>query len=247
MDGTSEVPLDCSGGLSYPCPRTALRPRLATSATIPEQAWPDSAWWRGCSAALRLPGCRCGVDAAALRPAGAGACVPGALAGLGLQPPPRRSDAAHQGFYWGTQIAQLRRQRLPSPARRPGWRPLIRSFVGSVGRLTRSARRRRCSRGHLRRARLLHAASRMEPSPAEEDRRGARGGIGTPGAGCAAAAGAQAARRRAERPAPDAQDSQFYQSGPASPISENLPGVKEYRLQTLPYDRKGSFCLLAHN
>ncbi len=92
------------------------------------------------------------------------------LPDLGLQPPPCRSHAAQQGFYLGGQIAQLLRRRLqyqvlPSAARQPGLRPLIRYCEGSVGRLTRSARRLRllCSRSNLRLDWLLHAASRREP------------------------------------------------------------------------------------
>ncbi len=90
------------------------------------------------------------------------------LTDLGLQHPPCRSHAAQQGFYLGGQIAQLQLpyQMLPDEARQPGLRPLIRYCVGSVGRLTRSARRLRrlCSRSNLRLDWLLHAASRMEPA-----------------------------------------------------------------------------------
>ncbi len=106
---------------------------------------------------------------------------------LGLQPPPCRSHAAHQGFYLGGQIAPLllrllQEQWLRSEARRHGLRPLIRYCVGSVGRL-----RLLCSRGNLRLDWLLPAASRREPDSgwvgaagvapgtAERDRRGARG------------------------------------------------------------------------
>ncbi len=124
----------------------------------------------------------------------------GPLTDLGLQPPPCRSHAAHQGFYLGRQSAQprlLQYQALPSAARQPGLRPLIRYCVGSVGRLTRSARRLLCSRSNLWLDGLLHAASRREPGPAAGGRRGARGGLGAPGAGGAAAAvRAQAGARR---------------------------------------------------
>ncbi len=106
---------------------------------------------------------------AAPRPAGAGACVPGAAEGPGLHPPPCRPHAAHQGFYLGARIAQLLLRRrpdqvLPDEARQPGLRPLIRYCVGSVGRRMRSARRLRllCSRSNLRWDWLLHAASRRE-------------------------------------------------------------------------------------
>ncbi len=103
-------------------------------------------------------------------PAGAGECVPGAVDGPGLHHPPCRSQAANQGFYLGGQIALLllrllQYQALPAAARQPGLRPLIRYCVGSVGRLTRSARRLRllCSRSNLQWDWLLHAASRREP------------------------------------------------------------------------------------
>ncbi len=87
----------------------------------------------------------------------------GPLPDLGLQPPPCRSHAAQQGFYLGGQIAQLLLrllpyQVLPSAARQPGLRPLIRYCVGSVGRL-----RLLCNRSNLRWNWLLPAASRMEP------------------------------------------------------------------------------------
>ncbi len=94
----------------------------------------------------------------------------GPLTDLGLQHPPCRSHAAHQGFYLGGQIAQLllrllQYQALPAAARQPGLRPLIRCFVCSVGRLTHSARRLRllCSKSNLWVDWLLHAASRREP------------------------------------------------------------------------------------
>ncbi len=94
----------------------------------------------------------------------------GPLTDLGLHHPPCRSHAAHQGFYLGGQIAQLllrllQYQALPDAARQHGLRPLIRYFVCSVGRLTRSARRLRLlfSRGNLWLDWLLHAGSRMEP------------------------------------------------------------------------------------
>ncbi len=94
----------------------------------------------------------------------------GPLTDLGLQHPPCRSHAAHQGFYLGGQIAQLllrllQYQALPSAARQHGLRPLIRCFVCSVGRLTRSARRLRllCSKSNLWVDWLLHAGSRREP------------------------------------------------------------------------------------
>ncbi len=94
----------------------------------------------------------------------------GPLTDLGLHHPPCRSHAANQGFYLGGQIAQLllrllQYQALPDAARQHGLRPLIRYFVCSVGRLTRSARRLRLlfSRGNLWLDWLLHAGSRMEP------------------------------------------------------------------------------------
>ncbi len=94
----------------------------------------------------------------------------GPLTDLGLHHPPCRSHAAHQGFYLGGQIAQLRRrlrpyQALPAAARQHGLRPLIRYCVGSVGRLTRSARRLRLlfSKSNLWVDWLLHAGSRREP------------------------------------------------------------------------------------
>ncbi len=94
----------------------------------------------------------------------------GPLTDLGLHHPPCRSHAANQGFYLGGQIAQLllrllQYQALPSEARQHGLRPLIRYFVCSVGRLTRSARRLRllCSRSNLWLDWLLPAGSRMEP------------------------------------------------------------------------------------
>ncbi len=79
----------------------------------------------------------------------------GPLTDLGLQPPLCRSPAAQQGFYLGGQIAQqlLPYQVLPSAARQPGLRPLIRYCVGSVGRLQRL-----CSRSNLRLDWLLPAA-----------------------------------------------------------------------------------------
>ncbi len=87
---------------------------------------------------------------------------------LGLHHPPCRSHAAQQGFYLGGQIAQLRLrllpyQVLPAAARQPGLRLLIRCFVGSVGRLTRSGRLLLFSRSNLRWDWLLHAGSRREP------------------------------------------------------------------------------------
>ncbi len=84
----------------------------------------------------------------------------GPLTDLGLQPPPCRSHAAHQGFYLGGQIAQLLLpyQVLPSAARQHGLRPLIRYCVGSARRL-----RLLCSRSNLWLDWLLPAASRMEP------------------------------------------------------------------------------------
>ncbi len=94
----------------------------------------------------------------------------GPLTDLGLQPPPCRSHAANQGFHLGGQIAQLRLrllpyQALPAAARQPGLRPLIRYCVGSVGRLTRSARRLRLlfGKSNLWVDWLLYAASRREP------------------------------------------------------------------------------------
>ncbi len=92
----------------------------------------------------------------------------GPLTDLGLHHPPCRSHVANQGFYLGGQIALLRLlpyQALPSAARQPGLRPLSWYCVGSVGRLTRSARRLRrlCSRSNLWWDWLLQAASRMEP------------------------------------------------------------------------------------
>ncbi len=94
----------------------------------------------------------------------------GPLTDLGLHHPPCRSHAAHQGFYLGGQIAQLRLlqyQALPDTARQHGLRPLIRYCVGSGGRLTRSAQRLRlrllCSRSNLWLDWLLHTASRREP------------------------------------------------------------------------------------
>ncbi len=91
----------------------------------------------------------------------------GPLTDLGLHHPPCRSHAAHQGFHLGGQIAQLllQYQVLASAARQPGLRPLIRYFVCSVGRLTRSARRRLLlfSRSNLWLDWLLHAGSRREP------------------------------------------------------------------------------------
>ncbi len=94
----------------------------------------------------------------------------GPLTDLGLHHPPCRSPAAHQGFYLGGQIAQLLLrllpyQVLPSATRQPGLRPLLRYCAGSVGRLTRSARRLRllCSRSNLHWDWLLPAASRREP------------------------------------------------------------------------------------
>ncbi len=84
----------------------------------------------------------------------------GPLTDLGLQHPPCRSHAAHQGFCLGGQIAQqllrlLPCQVLPSEARQHGLQPLIRYFASSVGRLR--------SRSNLRLDWLLHAASQMEP------------------------------------------------------------------------------------
>ncbi len=92
----------------------------------------------------------------------------GPLTDLGLHHPPCRSHAANQGFCLGGQIAQLlllQYQALPAAARQHGLRPLIRYFVCSVGRLTRSARRLRllCSKSNLWVDWLLHAASRREP------------------------------------------------------------------------------------
>ncbi len=85
---------------------------------------------------------------------------------VGLQHPPCRSHTVQQGFYLGGQIAQLLLLQypvLPAAARQHGLRPLIRYCVGSVGRLTRSARRLLFSRSNLWVDWLLHAASRMEP------------------------------------------------------------------------------------
>ncbi len=94
----------------------------------------------------------------------------GPLTDLGLHHPPCRSHAANQGFYLGGQIAQLllrllQYQVLPSEARQHGLRPLIRYFVCSVGRLTRSVRRLRllCGKSNLWVDWLLRAGSRMEP------------------------------------------------------------------------------------
>ncbi len=146
-----------------------------------------------------------GAGAAAPRPAGAGACVPGTV------DRPRFASSAvplargASGFYLGAQIAQLRRrlqyQGLPSAARQHRLRPLIRYFVGSVGRLTHSARRRLCSRGNLRLDGLLPAASRARagaarPGPPAGDRRGAR-----------------------------ATEPPLKPYGPATPISGNYPGI----------------------
>ncbi len=115
----------------------------------------------------------------------------GPLTDLGLQHPPCRSHAAHQGFHLGGQIAQLLLRLLPyqallSAARQPELQPLIRYCVGSVGRLTHSARRLG-SRSNLRLA--WGGAAGAAPGPAAGDRRGAREGLGAPGAGGAAAAG----------------------------------------------------------
>ena len=123
------------------------------------------------------------------------------LTDLGLHPPPCRSPAAHQGFYLGGQIAQLLLrllpdQALPAAARQHGLRPLIRYCVGSVGRLTRSARRLRllCSRSNLHLHWLLPAGSRREPGWARRGRsRGEPSGRGPPrsprGARCAPSRG----------------------------------------------------------
>ncbi len=165
---------------------------------------------------------------------------------LGLQPPPCRSPAAQQSFYLDTQIAPLRR-RLQNQARRHGLRPLIRYCVGSVGRLTCSARRLTllCSRGNLRWDGLLHAASRTRAGSARpEPRRAQRNGTDAepagvpfrpePGAqwlwcGCSpaqcACGGAQVARRRDEGPAPDSQGFPLKPCAPATPISENDPEI----------------------
>ncbi len=148
---------------------------------------------------------------------------------LGLHHPPCRSHAAQQGFHLGGQIAQRRRrpdQVLPSEARQPELRPLIRYCVGSVGRLTHSARRLG-SRNNLRLD--WGGADGAAPGPAAGDRRGAREGLGAPGAGGAAAAGptqgacggAQVARRQAEGPAPGTPGSPLKPYGPAIPISGN--------------------------
>ncbi len=161
----------------------------------------------------------------------------GPLPDLGWHHPPYRSHAAQQGFHLGGQIAQLLlRQRPdqvpPSEARQPELQPLIRYCVGSVGRLTHSARRLG-SRSNLRLD--WGGAAGAAPGPAAGDRRGAREGLGAPGAGGAAAAGrgqagaghlrgAQVARRQDEGPAPGTPGSPLKPYGPAIPISENYPG-----------------------
>ncbi len=99
---------------------------------------------------------------------GQGPAFQGPLPDLGLHHPPCRSHAAQQGFSLGGQIAQLRLlpyQVLPSEARQHGLRPLIRYCVGSVGRLTRSARRLRLlfSKSNLRLDWLLPTAQAIRP------------------------------------------------------------------------------------
>ncbi len=166
----------------------------------------------------------------------------GPLTDLGLQPPPCRSPAANQGFYLGGQIAQLQLlqyQALPSAARQPGLRPLIRHFVCSARRL-----RLLCSRSNLWLDWLLHAGSRARAGPARlEPRRAQRQGTAAEPAGgsvrlepgaqrlrCVrrpaqgACAGAQVARRRAAGPAPGTPGSPLKPYGPLNRHFGKLTG-----------------------